>query len=154
MTAHVWTSELDQRLRELHAEGLKFKLIAAGLNAEYGTTFTRNSCIGRAHRLELPTRAEPTGPVKKPKPKRNRGQDKARVAPIPPPVHIPAPSLVPGRLTMLQLTRFTCRWPSGDRAPYTYCGDRVEGDGPFCREHAKLAYNKRGADLQLKRAGG
>jgi len=141
MTAHVWTPEMDQRLRELHAEGLKFRLIAAGINAEFETTLTRNSCIGRSHRLKLPIRTEPE-PVSK-KSKRKRGQDKARIAPIPPPVQLHrAPPLIPGRLTMLQLTRFTCRWPSGDRPPYTYCGDKIEGDGPFCHEHAKLAYNK------------
>jgi hypothetical protein len=141
MTSRVWTPEMDARLRELHAEGLKFRLIAAGINAEFETTLTRNSCIGRAHRLNLPVRAKPTEPVKKSK--RERGQYKARLAPIPPPVQLrQSPPLIPGRLTMLQLTRFTCRWPSGDRPPYTYCGDKIAGGGPFCREHAELAYNK------------
>lgn len=36
------------------------------------------------------------------------------------------------KLTMLQLDRTTCRWPYGDKMPYTYCGQETH--------HNKLAY--------------
>ena len=40
----VWTPALDARLEELHATGMKFKLIAITLNQEFKTSLTRNAC--------------------------------------------------------------------------------------------------------------
>ena len=42
---------------------------------------------------------------------------------------------------MLTLGAHMCKWPIGDPATdgFTFCGRRV-GDGPYCVEHARVAY--------------
>jgi len=118
MTGTAWTPRMEDRLRELQAEGLTFRQIAIQLNAEFNTTLTRNACVGRSYRLKLPPRvACRPGQPRQP-----------RQAP----------------LTIYQLTAKVCHWPvAGERPPYAYCGAPVQGEGPFCRAHAELAYNRR-----------
>jgi hypothetical protein len=129
-----WTPRLDRRLRELFDEGMPYITIALAMSGEFNLNFTRNACIGRANRLRFPLRELPRKP---PKPI----EVNLSVRPRPRP-RTTSPSIVPGKLTLLQLTRFTCHWPSGDRPPYTYCGKPVLGDGSFCADHAELAYHK------------
>jgi GcrA cell cycle regulator len=130
-----WTPQMLDRLRELHRHGMLFKQIALTLNAENGTTLTRNAVIGKAHRLQLLLllRDASTAPERKIK------RDKLVQTQAAPPL---AP-VVPGALTMLQLGYHSCRWPSGEeRPPYTYCGEPTYAGGSFCKAHYRLAYVK------------
>jgi GcrA cell cycle regulator len=140
----TWTPEIDDRMRELHALKLSFTEISARLNADFGLSTTRNACIGRGRRLKLPLRAWPPPRLtpKAPKARKSRKGKKRWIPPVTPAIVPEAPALVPGRLTMLQLGRQTCRWPSGTRPPYTYCGDPIYDDRPYCREHCRLSYQK------------
>lgn len=140
-----WTPQLDARMRELYDRRLTFLEISRILNADFGLKLTRNSCIGRARRLKFPLRdgSPPPPPpksrrVRKQYPKKKR---QVRMAELPPVPWAPPP-LVPGALTMLQLTHDTCRWPSGTRPPYTYCGAPVHDGRSFCLAHCQLAYDK------------
>jgi hypothetical protein len=127
-----WTTRLDDRLQALHAEKITFIRIAEILNAEFGLALTRNACVGRAHRICLQLRQKPKPPQRIRKPIPNLSVRIKR-----------APPIAPGALTMLQLTRGTCRWPNdAARPPYTYCGAPVYDDRPFCLAHCKLAYQK------------
>jgi GcrA cell cycle regulator len=135
----VWTPQLDARLRELHGQGLIFLQIAAAMNDDFGLALTRNACIGRSRRIGIGMRTTPPPPRNRKAPKLVRKPRPPR--PIAPPI-VPEPAPVPGALTMLQLSRTTCHWPSGNRPPYTYCGEPVHGDRPFCLDHCKLAYQK------------
>ena len=117
--------------------------IAEQLNREFKTEFTRNSVIGRCHRLELARRpavfnvhhskkrAEKMIPI-------NR---RVRVdAPIVP--EMPAVEDTSAGITILQLRSTTCRWPLGaveDRPPYLYCGKPTAIDCPYCRTHMERA---------------
>jgi hypothetical protein len=137
----TWTPQIDDRMRELHATKLTFTEIAARLNADFGLSTTRNACIGRGRRLGLPLRAHPpprSTPKKLPKPRIRKKRQRQPPTPIVP----DAPAIVPGRLSMLQLTYGVCRWPSGTKPPYTYCGEPVYGDKAFCLEHCRRAYQK------------
>lgn len=140
-----WTPRIDDRMRELHALKLSFTDISARLNADFGLSTTRNACIGRGRRIGLEKRAwPPPRPVmpKPPKPRRSRKGKKRWIPPPAPPIVPEEPEVIPGRLTMLQLGRQTCRWPSGTNAPYTYCGDPIYDDRPYCHAHCKLSYQK------------
>lgn len=145
MEKTVWTPQLDTRLRELHGQGLVFKQIAAILNADFGLSLTRNACIGRGRRINLVMRASPPPRIKPRKPRQPRAQKPKEVTvqtrPVSKRLHL-APPIVPGALTMLQLNPATCHWPSGIRAPYTYCGKPTYANKPFCLDHCKLAYQK------------
>ena len=49
---------------------------------------------------------------------------------------------IDGKLTVVDLTEGTCRWPTGnprDLNTFRYCGGAAH-DGPYCQRHARLAY--------------
>ena len=138
----IWTPELDTRLRELHEQNLVYLQIAAIMNANFGLSLTRNACIGRGRRIGLSQRAASPTQLRPPKPRKKRVyKQKPRPEPVAPPIVPEVPELVPGQLTMLQLDRTTCRWPSGTRAPYFYCGEPVHGTKQYCEEHCRMAYH-------------
>jgi len=54
---------------------------------------------------------------------------------------------IDGRLTVVDLTESTCRWPTGnprDLKTFRYCGGAA-GGGPYCERHARMAYLPRAA---------
>jgi hypothetical protein len=137
----TWTPKIDERMRELHALKLSFTEISARLNADFGLSTTRNACIGRGRRLGLPLRAHPPPRTKIPKLPKPRVRKKQQRKP-PTPVLSDAPAIIPGRLDMLQLTAETCHWPTGNKAPYSFCGEPVYDDRPYCKEHCRVSYQK------------
>ncbi len=49
---------------------------------------------------------------------------------------------IDGRLTVVDLTPSSCRWPTGnprDLNTFRYCGASANGS-PYCERHARLAY--------------
>src|SRR3954470_20272890 len=48
-----WTAEHCRALREHFARGLSYSEIAAAINAEFKTTYSRNATIGRAKRMGI-----------------------------------------------------------------------------------------------------
>ena len=49
---------------------------------------------------------------------------------------------IDGKLTVVDLTEGTCRWPTGnprDLSTFRYCGGPAHS-GPYCKRHARLAY--------------
>jgi GcrA cell cycle regulator len=134
-----------------------------------GPSVTKNSVIGKAHRLGLPTR--PTGwlgktVVRPPKgkqalpegthPKRVERPTKhdakkpkiaksPAVAPPPPDPPPPPPQPQPSpkaqyEYTILDLTSHTCRWPIGQQPPYMYCGLKPFDELPYCEYHSRVAF--------------
>jgi GcrA cell cycle regulator len=65
-----------------------------------------------------------------------------------------------GSATVLTLGAHMCKWPIGDPAVdgFSFCGRRTGEEGPYCREHAQLAYQpqqkktKRPGDVDLARS--
>jgi GcrA cell cycle regulator len=113
---------------------------------------TRNAVIGKVHRLGLSGRAAPSQPArpafKAPRPARplatqaprrmDAQPQAAAVAPQPPVVYLEEP----GSATVLTLGAHMCKWPIGDPSTdgFSFCGRRTGQDGPYCIEHARLAY--------------
>jgi len=135
-----WTPAMVATLRALHRGGGSFIEIAAQMSAIFKIELSRNACIGKARRLELPMRADdgprktlprPAKPVKLPVPV---------AAPIPPP---PEPEPVEGEgISIYQLNGTTCRWPLGPVEtvpPYQYCGGHCDVEVPYCAEHSVKA---------------
>jgi GcrA cell cycle regulator len=55
----------------------------------------------------------------------------------------PAPLVeAPGTATVLTLGAHMCKWPIGDPSTdgFTFCGRRASDEGPYCVEHARVAY--------------
>src|SRR5882724_9154297 len=64
-----WPTEHDDALKEFFVQGMSFAKIAAEINARFrGASYSRNACIGRAHRLGL-TKADKPKPKKAPRTK-------------------------------------------------------------------------------------
>jgi GcrA cell cycle regulator len=101
---------------------------------------TRNSVLGKVHRLGMATRAKPSAPaVRKPKP---TVQWKAKATPPRPPRAYPVilPE-GPGTATILTLEAFMCKWPmSGDGEAITFCGAGRAGSGPYCARHTLISH--------------
>ena len=59
----IWTEPMQARLAELAADPLlSYGRIAAVMSVEFGLSFSKNACIGRAHRLNVRLRPSPIMP--------------------------------------------------------------------------------------------
>ncbi|MGI8841510.1 MAG: cell cycle sigma 70 cofactor GcrA [Caulobacteraceae bacterium] len=154
-----WTDERVETLKKLWLDGHSASQIAKQLGG-----VTRNAVIGKVHRLGLSGRATPSQParpiLKAPRPSRPAvatAPAQRRLAahhhPLPAPAMRPAPYVeAPGTATVLTLGAHMCKWPIGDPASdqFTFCGRRAGDEGPYCVEHARLAYQPQQA---RKRSG-
>jgi len=140
-----WTEERVAVLKKLWLEGLSASQIAKQLGG-----VTRNAVIGKVHRLGLSGRAapsQPSRPVYRPtRPARPvHAAAPRRVEPVAPrPAAPPPPAVVdlPGTATVLTLGAHMCKWPIGDPSTdeFSFCGRRAGEEGPYCIEHARVAY--------------
>jgi len=149
----AWTEDRVEVLKKLWAEGHSASQIAKELGG-----VTRNAVIGKVHRLGLSGRATPSRPVKRPprlaRPKPQVLPDGTVKAPKPTRAPGMAPSLreeieqlepLPlengDAATVLTLRDSMCKWPIGDPADpkFAFCG-RKACSGPYCAEHAKVAF--------------
>jgi GcrA cell cycle regulator len=143
-----WTDERVESLKKLWLDGLSASQIAKQLGG-----VTRNAVIGKVHRLGLSGRAAPSQPArpafKAPRPARPVATQTPRRVEVQPPQPVavaPQPPVVyleePGSATVLTLGAHMCKWPIGDPSTdgFTFCGRRTGQDGPYCGEHARMAY--------------
>jgi GcrA cell cycle regulator len=145
-----WTDERVTVLKRLWLEGLSASQIAKQLGG-----VTRNAVIGKVHRLGLSGRAapsQPSRPAYRPQPRpRPAAATPAAATPAPrraepvlrasTPAPAPIPDL-PGTATVLTLGAHMCKWPIGDPSggDFSFCGRRTQEEGPYCVEHARVAY--------------
>lgn len=161
-----WPDERSQQLAKLWEDD---SLSAAEIAAALG--ITRNAVLGRAHRMELPSRKVVSrrlggGPLvqKQRKPRAAPGRT-APFRPLPEPARGPSPAAAPAPrydieasaslgLDILDLRRDQCRYPdpAGDPAmgvPFTFCGHRVAPGSSYCQPHKMICT---GAGTQSERA--
>ena len=158
-----WTDERVELLKKLWQDGLSASQIAKQLGG-----VTRNAVIGKVHRLGLSGRAAPSKPArpqfKTPRPVRVATSAPSAPRRIAEPSQLPhAPPVryvdeAPGSATVLTLGAHMCKWPIGDPSleSFTFCGRRTD-DGPYCQEHAQVAYQpaqakKRSSAAELARS--
>ncbi len=158
-----WTDERVEILKRLWKDGLSASQIASQLGG-----VTRNSVIGKVHRLNLTGRAKPASV--RPRPRKTRPS-----APPVPQRHTPVgnslkPVLAPSNLqiqtlpvlervpkpvpiedlvvpislnvSLLALNEEMCKWPIGDPGArgFHFCGHRQYRNLPYCEYHSRLAY--------------
>lgn len=135
-----WPAEHIDRLRTLHANGMSGSQIAVELNKEFGTAYTRNSIIGKCHRLG--DRMATASATPRQRRRRTRlvwdagaGQERAAEVGSERPRSDRA-------CTLLDLTSESCRWPVGEPGAedFYFCGEKVLGPLPYCGFHARMAY--------------
>jgi GcrA cell cycle regulator len=162
-----WTDERVELLKKLWEEGHSATQIALRL----GHGVTRNAVIGKVHRLNLSGRAQPQRAAAAPRQRKTRepsapGRPSSpmtlptagssalkpimRTTPIERPMPLPEPKPLrlvdtakgDGRITILQLSDKTCKWPSGDPGSegFCFCGHKPREGSPYCEYHARIAY--------------
>ena len=168
-----WPPEHDEALKKHFAAGLSFAQISAKIRAEFGreAEYSRNACIGRAHRLKLsqdnkPKKAAPARPWEdEGKTRRTffrhkqieagsyiRPDYKPRVKmtafACDPVSGLRVADVVPLHLSLLELEREQCKWPYGD-GPFTFCGCRTFDGSSYCEAHQALSEG-RGTDSERR----
>jgi GcrA cell cycle regulator len=146
-----WTQEQSDAL-EAHVRtgGKTYAEAVIAINETFGTTFTRNSAIGRANRIGLQS------PKKERKPKLPR-INKARktqvrivaangnsnamrvIETVVTDYKLRCVEIIPRGLTLLELEKNECRYPSDD-APFTFCGHPVKDGSSYCTPHHFLCW--------------
>jgi GcrA cell cycle regulator len=152
----TWTDERVELLKKLWADGLSASRIAAELGG-----VSRNSVIGKVHRLGLSGRAKSASASaprqRKPRVHQHmmrlarpgvRGNTalapmqvfEVDVAAVPQVVE----NIVPmgQRCSILELNESTCRWPIGDPSAvdFFFCGGKTIEGLPYCGYHSRIAY--------------
>ncbi len=107
---NIWTQDRIDALAKLWADGLSTAEIGRRLG------ITKNSVVGKAHRLALSPRPSPVKLTGRPRQK-------------------PVPKIV-------EMTGPTCSWPHGHPGEkgFHFCGARAVNGKPYCAEHAAVAY--------------
>jgi GcrA cell cycle regulator len=156
MVAMNWTDDRVELLKKLWSDGLSASQIAAELGG-----ISRNSVIGKVHRLGLSGRAKsPSNSAPRQRKPRTHGHMMRIVRPgvrgntALAPMHAydtevetqPAiiENIVPlgQRCTILELTESKCHWPIGDpgSADFFFCGGKTLESLPYCGYHSRVAY--------------
>lgn len=128
----TWTEDRTAALERLWGEGYSASLLAKRLGA------TRSAVLGKARRLNLPSRKSMVQ-AKRGRPKQPHGgglkphvfgKPKSLV-PVPPTP--PKAEAAPvGTKTFQQLGWRDCRWPFGDGPPYRFCGKPQQPGSSYC----------------------
>ena len=142
MTPAPWSDEQIADLDRLWRRGATAGEIGRALGK------TKNSVIGKAHRLKLPGRPSPIGltradldkataraleaaPAPKPKPARLKPAIKVAT----PKKRRPAPTAAPAQRNAKAIDR-PCRWPMWDDiVTHKYCGKRRQTGSSYCPAH-------------------
>lgn len=145
-----WNEEAIARLRSLWEEGLS----TAEIGRRMGVS--KNAVVGKAHRLNLPSRPSPIrrDGERSPRrrlPRRVQGPTlpalSASLAPMPqeaprPVAERPAPVLRAVCLPRPGARVTPCCWPIGEPGTksFRFCDADAIAGKPYCEEHAGLAY--------------
>ena len=118
----TWTPERIAEITRLWDEGLT--------TAEIGKMVgvSKNSVVGKAHRLGLPARPSPI--------RRSNGNTAKVARPV-----AKAP-VKPMRQIVLSTSGACCKWPFGHpgEADFHFCGSLALVNKPYCPEHYHMAY--------------
>ncbi len=151
-----WTDDRVEVLKKLWSDGLSASQIAAELGG-----ISRNSVIGKVHRLGLSGRAKsPSASVPRQRKPRSHGtlmriarpgiRGNTALAPL----HSYEPELesepelieniipIGQRCSILELTEGKCHWPIGDpsSSDFFFCGGKTIEGLPYCGYHSRIAY--------------
>jgi GcrA cell cycle regulator len=162
MNASSWSEDHSNKLASFVISGEKsFAQIAAAINAEFGTTYSRNAAIGRAGRMGLsnpfqvktvkkePTLAKRTRIVRS-----NSNSTALRLIQVNEPTTPGALRCVAvesRHLTLLDLEPSDCRYPDPGEGPdHTFCAQpKLPGGSSYCPSHFVLT---KGRTYQISEA--
>src|ERR1700736_2033668 len=134
-----WPQAMADDLRRLHEdEGKSFAVCAAELNGKYGTSLTRNACVGKYKRMggtgkgsNVPHVTRQTARRRRERPKPSWAislahEDKSLNCTL---AELDSPAL-----------RRKCRFMSGEPADDVYCGQPTVEGHSWCAFHCRIVY--------------
>ena len=140
-----WTDRQAEMLREIYAT-VRADIGVQTINDATGSTFTRNAYIGKAKRLELVIRRQPSSapkPLRKKTRKRNFNHRRLLALDQAGMGSPPTSQTEFLGVTLQKLERHHCRFPQGEYAPCLFCGQpKIEGSS-FCGLHHRICYTQR-----------
>ena len=148
-TKMSWTVEREEKLKELWKEGHSASQIASML----GDT-TRNAVIGKAHRLNLQSRAVSKRSTQKVDTKNtdNNVKSEPKIQKLGRKARFKALLLdknfeQENRKQLEELTDETCRWPIGHPSEenFYFCGRKPMEKFPYCKLHVLYAFQPKNA---------
>ncbi len=155
-----WTPARISTLIALWTEGIS--TIEIGRRLEV----TKNSVVGKVHRLGLPKRVSPIGSKSRErKPATARQNPAARKSSAirqavalsrqPRPVAACEPVPLANPVSMENLSGGMCSWPEGEpgKDDFHFCGAPVLEGKPYCLSHCARAYVRPSRDRDRKRSG-
>ena len=147
----IWTDEAVEELKKMWDRGMTTGQIAKALSV------TKNSIIGKVHRLCLTARPSP---IKKlPLKEEKKTVQPVKESSLPKKESCSDNSIKESResgsctssteetnIPLVKLDNHTCRWPQGDPRDddFCFCGKRVKMGQTYCEEHSAIAYVKAG----------
>lgn len=146
----IWTDEVVEELRKMWDKGMTTGQIAKALNV------TKNSIIGKVHRLCLtarpsPIKKAPAKTEKKPVPAKTVSKSATKATAETTIITTPIaektePIIEETNIPLVKLDNHTCRWPLGDPRDddFCFCGKRIKTGQTYCEEHAAIAYVRTG----------
>lgn len=113
----IWNRDNEQKLKTYWLAGLSGGQIALKLNT------TRSAILGKARRMNLPSRDDGRRPVKVPKEKTKHSHTSLMNA-------------------VMNLRENLCHYPIGhvDKPDFKFCLEPVVNRGRYCAEHKKLCF--------------
>lgn len=137
-----WTEESIARLRSLWSEGLSTAEIGRRLN------ISKNAVVGKAHRLNLPSRPSPirrsegTATPRTAAPKRAQGPTLPPLSPSVNNTVMPPLRAIVSQPRSQQPRSTPCCWPIGEpgKPSFHFCNAPAVASKPYCEEHASIAY--------------
>jgi GcrA cell cycle regulator len=134
----IWADEHSAALTEMLANGKSFAQIAAKLNAQFATSYSRNAVCGKGYRLKL---IAPKKVKASPKP-RKRSPLTVTIKPIPrvEAMRIRCTEIEPRNLTILEVGPDDCRYPLGE-GPFLFCGHPQQHESSYCPAHEALCHS-------------
>jgi len=150
-----WAPEHSDALRKLLARRLSFMEIAAAINKEFKTSYSRNATLGRARRMGLAGPARPEEPSGGSSWLNRLGERRpAKLGPPRPRWPMPAAfegtevpklrcvGIEPRHLSLIELEHGDCRYPYGgdeEGEAITFCGHPCRPDSSYCTPHFHLS---------------
>lgn len=146
-----WNEERTATLRKLWLEGMSASQVARQLGG-----VSRSAVIGKVHRLGITVRETPVRPratarsvVRAPSPSRAARETASTPRPA---LRLVETAEMAPTASILGLSTHSCRWPIGnpDSHDFGFCGREKTARASYCDEHARGAFRKLAAPLDIK----
>ena len=175
-----WPPAHSEALREYHARGMSYSMIADAINVRFKTAYSRNATLSRAKRIGLIGAGQPKDGLKPPsvaeapnlpeaildqaiflRSRKRATSEPWRRPPVFKAIEVASlrcADVVPRHLSLLDLRRGDCRYPYGgnvDGEAITFCGHPRSRGSSYCAAHFQLSIGpgtaaERAVDLLLK----